>query len=142
MAISYPKQSRNIKSKQDNRFHSMNGCLLGPVAVGPGGIVTLVDNEVLGPIIEAAGEVAVQDGLGALGIANLGIDRATGHVRNHSIAAAPWVLSIAERVVLGSGLGEPNVSSVASQVAGLDGLGDILLDNNGTTGSVDEPSAL
>jgi len=36
-------------------------------------------------------------------------------------------------------LREPNVASVAVELAGLEGLGDILLDNDGATGGVDEP---
>lgn len=137
-AISFRKQDRDIKGKTGQSIFKYSTRLLSQ-AVGPGGIVTLVDNEVFRPVVEAAREVAFQDGLGALGITDLGIDRATGHVRNHGIATAPWVLGIAERVVLGSGLGEPDVSSVASKVAGLQSLGDVLLDNNGATGSVDEP---
>lgn len=101
-----------------------------------------MDNKVLRAIVKPAREVAVEDGLSALGIPDLGVDRGTRHVRNHGIAAAPRVLSIAKRMVLGSGLREPNVTSVAIQVAGLDGVGDILLDNNGTAGGVDEPGAL
>lgn len=88
-----------------------------------------------------AGEVALEDSLGTVGIADLGVNRGTGHVRHHSIATAPRVLSIAERVVLRSGLGEPDVTAVASQLTRLDGFGNVLLDDNGTTGSVDEPSA-
>lgn len=62
-------------------------------------------------------------------------------MRHHSVATAPRVLGVAERVVLRSGLGEPDVSAVAAQVAGLDGLGNVLLDDDGATGSVDEPRA-
>jgi hypothetical protein len=50
------------------------------------------------------------------------------------------VLGVAERVVLGGGLGEPDITTVSAEVAGLEGLGDILLDDDGTTGGVDEPS--
>lgn len=113
-----------------------------PLAVRSGCVVTLVDNKILRPVIKAAREVAIQDGLGALGIANLGINGATRHVRNHGVATTPWVLGITERVVFGSGLREPNVSSVASQLARLEGLGDILLHDDGTASSVDKPSTL
>ena len=99
-----------------------------------------MDNEILGPVVEAAREVAIEDSLGASGIPGLGVDGAAGHVRNHGVAAAPRVLGIAERVVLGGGLREPDVTSVASELARLDGLGNILLDDDGTTGGVDEPS--
>jgi hypothetical protein len=89
----------------------------------------------------AAGEVAVQDGLGTLGVADLGVDGGTGHVRNHGVAAAPRVFGVAQRVVLGGGLGEPDVTTVAAEVAALEGRSDILLDDDGTTSGVDEPSA-
>jgi hypothetical protein len=45
----------------------------------------------------------------------------------------------AERVVLGGGLGEPDVTAVAAKLAGGEGLGDILLVDDGTAGGVDEP---
>jgi hypothetical protein len=60
-------------------------------------------------------------------------------VRHHGVAASPGVLRSAERVVLGSGLREPDVTTVATELARLERLGDILLDDDGTTGGVDEP---
>jgi hypothetical protein len=60
-------------------------------------------------------------------------------VGNHGVASAPWVLGISERVVLGCWLGEPDVTAVATEVAGLEGIGDVLLDDDGATGRVDEP---
>lgn len=58
---------------------------------------------------------------------------------NHGVAAAPWVGGIAEWVVLGGGLREPDITTVSTEVAVLESLCDILLDNNSTTGSVDQP---
>ena len=59
---------------------------------------------------------------------------------HHGVAAAPvGVLGGAERVVGGCGLGEPDVTAVAAELATLEGLGNILLDDDGTTGGVDEP---
>jgi len=110
-----------------------------PLAISLGGIVTLVHDEIFRSVIFAAREVALQDGLGACGISFLGIDGGTGHVGDHGIAASPWVLCISEWVVFGCRLREPNVASVAVELAGLEGLGDILLDNDGATGGVDEP---
>lgn len=118
--------------------------LLGPLAVSLGGVVTLVDDEVLGPVVVAAGEVGVEDGLGAGGVALLGVERGTGHVRDGGVAggAAPVLVGGgAEGVVLGSGLGEPNVAAVAAELARGEGLGDVLLDDDGATGGVDEPGA-
>jgi len=86
-----------------------------------------------------AGQVAGKNSLGALGVALLGVERSAGHVGDHRVAAAPGVLGGAQRVVLGRGLGEPDVAAVAAEVSGLQGLGDILLDDDGATSSVDEP---
>lgn len=60
-------------------------------------------------------------------------------MRDHGVAAAEGVLGVAQRVVLGCGLGEPHVTTVATELAGLEGVGNILLDNDGATGGVDEP---
>lgn len=103
-----------------------------------------MDDEVLGPVVVAAGEVGVEDGLGAGGVALLGVERGTGHVRDGGVAggAAPVLVGGgAERVVLGSGLGEPDVAAVAAELARGEGLGDVLLDDDGATGGVDEPGA-
>lgn len=69
----------------------------------------------------------------------LGVDRSTGHVGNHGVASTPGVLGVAERVVLGRGLREPDITTVSTEVARLESIGNVLLDNNGTTGGVDEP---
>ena len=113
-------------------------CLLA-LAVSPGDIVTLVDDQILRAVVLTAGEVAVQDVLGALSIADLGIDRGTRHVGDHGVTATPRVLSVAEWVVLGGGLGEPDITTVAAEVTRLEGLSNVLLDNDSATGSVDEP---
>lgn len=60
---------------------------------------------------------------------------------HHGVAATEGVLGVAQRVVLGSGLGEPDVTAVAAEVAGLERLGDVLLDDDSATGGVDEPRA-
>lgn len=48
------------------------------------------------------------------------------------------ILSIAERMLLGSGLREPNITTIAVEVAALEGFCDILLDDDGTSGGVDQ----
>lgn len=109
--------------------------------VGAGSVLTLVDDEVLRAVVVATGEVALQDSLGALGVADLGVDGGTGHVGNHGVSTTQRTGDVAERVVLGSGLREPDVTTVAAEVARLDGLSDVLLDDDGTTSGVDEPRA-
>ena len=98
-----------------------------------------MDDEVLGAVVVLAGQVALEDGLCALGVALLGVERGAGHVGDHGVAAAEGVLGVAERVLLRRGLGEPDVTAVAAEVAALEGLGDVLLDDDGATGGVDEP---
>ena len=113
-----------------------------PLAIGLGGVVALVDDEVLGPVVVAAAEVRFEDGLGAGGVAGLGVERGTRHVRDGGVSggAAPVLVGGgAERVVLGGGLGEPDVTAVAAKLAGGEGLGDVLLVDDGTASGVDEP---
>jgi hypothetical protein len=43
-------------------------------------------------------------------------------------------------MILGSRLREPDVTAVAIELAAGKSLGDVLLDDDGTTGSVDKPS--
>lgn len=99
-------------------------------------------DQVLRSVVLPAAEVGLEDALHAGGVACLRVDRGTGHVRHGGVAAAPVdVLRVAERVVLGRGLREPHVTAVAAELAALERLGDVLLDNDGTTGGVDEPRA-
>lgn len=109
------------------------------LSVGAGGVVSLVDDEVLGTVVVSAGEVAVEDGKGTVGVALLGVEGGTGHVGHHGVSTTEGVLGVAQRVVLGGGLREPDITTVSTEVAGLEGGGDILLDDDGTTGGVDEP---
>jgi len=62
-------------------------------------------------------------------------------VGNHGVSAAEGVLGVAQDVVLGRGLREPDVAAVAAEVAGLEGRGDVFLDDDGAAGGVDEPGA-
>ena len=98
-----------------------------------------MDNQVLGPVIVATREVAVEDALDTGSVALLSVDRSTGDVRNHGIATAEGVLGVAERMVLGRGLREPHVTTIATKVTALERSGDVLLDNDSTTSGVDEP---
>ena len=100
-----------------------------------------MDDEVLGAVVVLAGEVAGEDGLDAVGVALLGVERGAGHVGDHGVAAVEGVLDVAQGVLLGGGLGEPHVAAVAGQVARLDGLCDVLLDDDGAAGGVDEVGA-
>jgi hypothetical protein len=105
-----------------------------------GGVVTLVDDQILGSVILAAREVALEDVLGTRCVSRLCIQRRAGHVRNHAIATVHGVLCVAERMILWCGLWEPDITTIAVKVATLQCLGNILLDNDGAPGSVDEVS--
>jgi len=112
------------------------------LTVGLGGIVSVVDNEILWVVVVLAAEVALEDGLGAVGVSLLGIEGGTGHVRNHGVTATEWVLDSSEWVVSGSWLWEPDITTVTAEVARLDSLSNILLDDDSTTGSVNKPCTL
>ena len=87
------------------------------LAISLGDIFTSVYNKILVPVVVTTREIAVENILGALGVTDLRIDGGAGHMRNHGVTTAPGALHVTERVVLGSGLREPNVTTVASQVA-------------------------
>ncbi|KAI6762943.1 hypothetical protein HG530_008923 [Fusarium avenaceum] len=123
-------------------IHLARLALLLTLAVGLCGVVTLVDDEVCGIVVVAAREVGVDDGLGTVGISDLGIQRSTGHVRNHGVTATPVVLGGSQRVVFRGGLVVPDITTVAGEVTRLEGGSDVLLDNDGATGGVDEVRAL
>lgn len=112
------------------------------LAISLGSIVATVDNKVFGPVVVAAAEVGVENGLSAGGVALLGVEGSTRHVRHGRVAGAAAPVLVgggAERVVLGSGLGEPDVTTVATELTGGESLGDVLLDDDGAAGGVDEP---
>ena len=106
-----------------------------------GGIVSLVHDQILRPVILLSGQIALEDGPGACGISLLRIDGCTRHVRDHGVAAAKGVLGITQRVIFRCWLREPDVSTVASEMSTLQSLGNIFLDDNGAAGSVDQPRA-
>jgi len=106
------------------------------------GIVTLVDDQIRRLVVLAATEVAVQDSLGTICVSLLGIQTGTGHVGNHGVSSTVWVLDRAEWVFLRCWLWEPHITTIAAQLTRLDGLGDVLLDDDGATGSVNEPCTL
>ena len=119
--------------------HVVCPLLLVSLTIGFGSIVTLVHDEVFGSVVVATGEVRLKDRLDTSGVAFLGIDGCARHVGDHGIATTPWVLSISERMVLGCGLREPHVTAIAVEMAGFQGLGNVFLNHDGTTSSVDEP---
>lgn len=104
-------------------------------------IVSLCDNQILGPIVVLARQVALEDGLCAEGIALLCVERGARHVGHHGISAAKGVLGVAEDVVFGCGLGCPDVATVAAEMTGFERGSDVFLDDNGAASSVDEPGS-
>lgn len=86
-----------------------------------------------------SGQVAGQDSLDAIGISLLCIQGCAGHVRHHGVTTAEGVLGIAQRVFLWCWLREPHIATIAAQVTGLECVGDVFLDDDGTACSVDEP---
>ncbi len=113
--------------------------LLLALAVSLGGVIALVHDQVLWPVVLLATEIALQNVLDAVGVPLLRVERGATHVRHHGVAAAEGVLRVAERVVLGRWLREPHVAAVAAEVSGLERLGYVLLHDDGAAGGVDEP---
>ena len=99
-----------------------------------------MNNQILRAVVVTTGEVAVQNVLGTGSVADLSINGGTRHVGNHGVTTAPWVLSVTERVVLGSGLGEPDITTVTAEVTRLKSISNILLNDDSATSSVNEPS--
>ncbi len=85
------------------------------------------------------GEVRFQDVLRTICVTLLRINRSTGHVRYHGVSSTEGVLCIAQRVIFGCRLGEPNVPSVTAKVARLERFGNVFLYNNRSTSGIDEP---
>jgi len=98
-----------------------------------------VYDEVFGPVVEAAAEVAVEDGLDTGGIALLGIEGGTRHVGNHGVTTAEGILGVTQRVILGCRLREPDITTIASEMSRLESLSNILLYDDGATCRVDKP---
>jgi hypothetical protein len=98
-------------------------------------------NQILRSIILASTEVTLQNTLHTSRIPCLRIQTRARHVGNHAIAALHGVLGVAQGMVLGCGLREPDVAAVAVQVAGFEGFGYVFFDDDGAAGCVDEVGA-
>lgn len=129
----------NRETPAPNSPYQVSSLHLVSLAISLGSIVTTMDDQILWAVIVLSAKVALDDSLCSKGITLLGVNGGSTHVWNHSVSTTEGVLGIAERVVFGCGLREPNVTAIATKVAGLKGVGDILLHNDGTAGGVDEP---
>ena len=78
----------NPPLSQSNYFPFIAHNLLA-LAVSLGSIVTLVNNQILRAVVLTTGEVRVENVLGTLGVADLGIDGGTRHVGDHGVTTAP-----------------------------------------------------
>jgi hypothetical protein len=75
--------------------------------------------------LRMAGEEALEDVLDTSSISGLGIEGRAGHVGNHSISSSTDILHIAPSMITGSGLGEPDITSVSTQLTRLEGRSNI-----------------
>lgn len=110
-----------------------------PLSISLSSIIAILHDQILGPVVMLPREVRLQDVLGTLGISLLGIKRGAGHVRHRCVTATLGIGGIAERVLFGCGLREPNITTVTAEVSRLEGFGNVFFDNNGAAGGVDEP---
>ena len=113
--------------------------LLSPLTIGLSRIITVLDYQILWPIVVSSGEVRVENILRTFCITLLRIDRRTGHVRNHGVASAEGVLCVAEWVILGCRLWEPDIAPVAAEMAALESFCYVFLHDDSTAGGIDEP---
>lgn len=98
-------------------------------------------NQIRQLIILLPTQIALQNPLRPLRISLLRINARPAHMRHHSIATTMLVLRRAQHMVLWRRLGEPHIASVSAQLSGLEGRGDVLFDDDGAAGGVDEPGA-
>ena len=89
------------------------------LAISLGSIIATNDDQILRSVVVSAREIALQDSLGTSCVSFLSIDGCSGHVRDHGIPATPWVLCSSEWVLLWCWLWEPDVTTVAVEVAAL-----------------------
>ncbi len=119
--------------------HVISYLHLCALAIGFGGVIAVLADQVLRSIVVLAREVRLQDIPGSFGIPCLRIERSTAHVRNHAISASHCILSSPEWVILWCGLWEPDISTISVQMARGESLSDVLLHDDGAAGSVDQP---
>jgi hypothetical protein len=88
--------------------------------------MTVLDDNVAGPL-GFAGKVILEDLLGTSGVSGLGIERGTRHVRNHGVSNTLLALvgHGAPGVIARSGLGEPHITTVSTELARFDSSGNI-----------------
>lgn len=116
--------------------------VLGSIAISLGGVITTNDDQILRSVVMLARKVRLEDRFGTIGVSLLSIEGGTRHVWNHGVSTTEWVLCVAEWVVLWCWLWEPDITSVTAEVAGSKSLGNIFLDDDGTTGGVNQPGSL
>lgn len=100
-----------------------------------GGIVTVNADDICGLLLLAF-EVAGEDILDTIGVSLLGVEGGTGVMSDHGISAVLFLaveLHCSPWVVLRGGLLLPDITTVASDVALVDGISDVLSDANSTT---------
>jgi hypothetical protein len=104
-------------------------------------VLAKAHNDVLW-LLRLSGKVILEDRPGTSRVASLRIERSARVVRNHSISSTERVLHGAPGVIPRCGLHVPHITRVSVQLSALDGRSDRILVANGTTSSVNEPSAL
>ena len=93
--------------------------LLVPLSISLSSIVSVFDNQIFRFIIVSSREVRFKNILRTPCITCLGINRCARHVRDHGIPAVHGILGVAERVIFGCWLWEPDVAPVTTEVARL-----------------------
>ena len=135
-AYEYPMNCTSNLAFQNNGPHLF---LVIPLSIRLRRVVSLVHNQIFWAVVFPTTEVAFENSLGSGSISLLRIERGTGHVRYHGVSASKRILGVAKRVFLWCWLWEPDITAIAAEMTGFESLGDVFLDDDGATSSVDKP---
>lgn len=87
-------------------------------------VVTIFNDDIRWSL-RLAGKVILEDGLDTSGISGLSIKSSTRHMWDHGISSTVLVAHSAPRVILGSGLREPHITTVTTELSGSKRISDI-----------------
>ncbi len=115
--------------------------LFSTLTIGLSSVISLLNDDVCRVLRFAVNEV-LENLLGTVGVSLLGIQRRTGDVGGHGVTATEVVLGSSPWVILGGRLNIPDITSVTTQLTGLQGLCNVFGYTDSSTSGVDEDSTL
>jgi hypothetical protein len=112
------------------------------VTVSLGTIMAVDTDDILRSVFLLARQKDLEDLFVTLGGPALGTNGSAGDTGSHGVSPAVLVSHGSPGVVFGGRLGKPDVSAVCSDLARLEGFGNVLGDADGSSGGVDEPDSV